>query len=86
MPMKLYNEASIQDIADAIRTKNGLTDTYKVAEMAQAIIDLPSGIGAVTITDTTDSHGGTIRTITAVTVEETEFYQDYISAMTALGV
>ena len=31
------------DIADAIREKNGSSDTYLPTEMAQAILDIPSG-------------------------------------------
>lgn len=34
---KLYEESNIQAIADAIRSKNGSTDTYKTSEMADAI-------------------------------------------------
>lgn len=45
MAMKLYPDTAIQDIADAIRSKNGSTDTYTVGEMAQAIEDIPSGGG-----------------------------------------
>lgn len=37
MPNKLYEESSVQAIADAIRAKNGTTTTYKIAEMAAAI-------------------------------------------------
>lgn len=37
MANKLYDEISIQDIATAIREKNGLTTTYTVSEMADAI-------------------------------------------------
>lgn len=37
MAMKLYNDADIQDIADAIREVNGSSDTYKVSEMADVI-------------------------------------------------
>ncbi len=37
---KLYEETDIQAVADAIREKNGSTDTYKVSEMAQAIRDI----------------------------------------------
>ena len=33
----LINEATLSSIADAIREKNGATDTYKPAEMPQAI-------------------------------------------------
>ena len=34
---KLYEEASVQNIANAIRAKNGETTTYKIGEMATAI-------------------------------------------------
>ena len=37
MAKKLYEEASIRDIANAIREKNKSTTTYKVGEMAAAI-------------------------------------------------
>lgn len=37
---KLYEESSIQNIANAIRSKNGSTDTYKVADMAGVISDI----------------------------------------------
>ena len=37
MANKLYEEASVQAIADSIRAKNGTTTKYKIAEMAGAI-------------------------------------------------
>jgi len=37
MAKKLYEEASVQAIANAIRAKNGSTATYKIAEMAGAV-------------------------------------------------
>lgn len=40
MAKKLYEEASVQAIANAIRAKNGEATTYKVAEMAAAIADI----------------------------------------------
>lgn len=40
MAMKLYNESSIQNIANAIREKNGSSSTYTVGEMSQAISNL----------------------------------------------
>lgn len=43
MAMKLYSDSDIQDIADAIRSKNGSSDTYKVSQMATAISNIPSG-------------------------------------------
>lgn len=45
MALKLYSDTDIQNIANAIRTKNGSSGTYKVSEMAQAIEDIPSGGG-----------------------------------------
>lgn len=37
MAKKLYEEASVLAIANAIRAKNGSTATYKIAEMAGAV-------------------------------------------------
>ena len=37
MAKKLYEETSVQDIANAIRAKNGEATTYKIGEMATAI-------------------------------------------------
>ena len=42
MSKKLYEESNIQDIANAIRDKNGLSDKYKVTEMAGAILAMES--------------------------------------------
>lgn len=56
MALKLYSDTDIQAIADAIRAKNGTSDTYTVAQMAAAVRSisgegggegLPSGISAV---------------------------------------
>lgn len=43
MAMKLYSDSDISDIADAIRSKNGSSDTYKVSQMASAIQAIPTG-------------------------------------------
>nr|DAP21396.1 MAG TPA: tyrosine phosphatase family protein [Caudoviricetes sp.] len=45
MANKLYNDTSIKAIADAIRAKNGKTDTYTVGEMSVAINDISAGGG-----------------------------------------
>ena len=45
MAKKLYEEANIQAIADAIREKNGLSEAYRTSDMAQAILDLSAGSG-----------------------------------------
>lgn len=42
MAKKLYEEASVQDIAAAIREKTGGTETYKVAQMGNAVRSIPS--------------------------------------------
>ena len=45
MANKLYEESEIQNIANAIRSKNGLSETYTVSQMASAILNIPaSGI------------------------------------------
>lgn len=43
MAKKLYEEANIQAIANAIREKNGISATYKVSEMADAILAISGG-------------------------------------------
>lgn len=48
----LVEEASLQNIADAIRIKNELTDTYKPSDMSQAIRDIALGV------DTSDATAG----------------------------
>lgn len=45
MGLKLYEETSVQAIADAIRAKNGSSDTYTISEMSTAIENIPSGGG-----------------------------------------
>lgn len=42
---KLYPEEAVQDIADAIRAKNGLSTLYRIGEMASAIEEIPTGGG-----------------------------------------
>ena len=44
----LVRDSSLQSIADAIRSKNGQTDTYKPAEMAAAIRAIQTGTGGGT--------------------------------------
>lgn len=43
MAKKLYEETNIQAIANAIREKNGISATYKVSEMADAILAISGG-------------------------------------------
>ncbi len=52
MGLKLYDETSVQAIADAIRSKNGSSDTYTISEMSTAIENIPSGGGGGTHTET----------------------------------
>lgn len=49
MANKITNTKYYADIADAIRAKNGSSDTYYPADMAQAIENLPSGGGTVAV-------------------------------------
>ena len=55
----LVQESSLQAIANAIRAQNGSQDTYTPAQMAPAIMDIPSGGGseAVLITKTVSING-----------------------------
>ena len=43
MANKLYQESDIQDIAAAIREKNGTANTYKVADMGNAVRAIQGG-------------------------------------------
>lgn len=40
---KLYEEAAVQDIADAIREKTGGAETYRIAQMGAAVRSIPGG-------------------------------------------
>ena len=51
MSKVLVNESSLTGIADAIRGKNGSTDTYKPSEMAAAITAISGGGGGYDIPD-----------------------------------
>lgn len=44
MAKKLYEETSVQAIADAIREKTGGTETYKIAQMGDAVRRLNIGV------------------------------------------
>lgn len=46
MARVLINESNLQNIADAIRVKNGSSDTYLPSQMASAIDAIPSGGGS----------------------------------------
>lgn len=47
MPKVAVTESYLEDIADAIREKNGLSDTYKPGEMAEAILAIAGGGGII---------------------------------------
>lgn len=57
MALKFYESSDMTAIANAIRSKNGSSDTYLVSEMAAAIDDISSGGDATPIID------GTIRNL-----------------------
>lgn len=59
MANKLYNEQSVQAIADAIRSVSGSTDTYKISEMAAAVAGISTGLDWAELGyDTTGSDKG----------------------------
>lgn len=67
MAKLLYDEQNIKNTADAIREKSGDSDKkYKVADFAQAILDIPTG------------GGGSIDTV-SVGVCVTETIKDYVT-------
>ena len=65
MANKLYNDTSVKAIADAIRAKNGTTNTYNIGEMATAITNIPTGGNcySVDITFPTRLKNGVILTL-----------------------
>lgn len=48
MAQVLVNESSLEDIADAIREKNGSSDTYQPAQMAEAIRSIETSMKKTT--------------------------------------
>lgn len=61
---KLYNESSVRNIADAIRSVNGSTDTYTIGEMAAAVSSISTGLDWAELGyDTTGSSKGTPKII-----------------------
>ena len=64
MPDKMIvTKAKLDALANSIATKSGESIPLTIAEMKAAVDGLT--VGGVVISDTTDSHGGTVRTITA---------------------
>lgn len=62
MAKKLYDETSVQNIANAIREKNGSTSTYTIGEMSQAINDLNTTGGTdISLNITGASVGQTVK-------------------------
>ncbi|MBO7211059.1 MAG: leucine-rich repeat protein [Methanobrevibacter sp.] len=55
MSVKTFTVSYIQAIADAIRAKNGLTRSYKVSEMPEAILDIQSGNDLILLMTGSDS-------------------------------
>lgn len=58
MSRALITEDYLKDIADAIRAKNGSSDTYTPPQMAAAILDIPTG-GDVDIEPLSVTQNGT---------------------------
>lgn len=67
MANKLYDETDIQNIANAIRNKNGSQATYTVSQMASAIENIPSGGGENPLDYFTElsNGGGSVSTLFA---------------------
>lgn len=60
MSNKLYNEQSVQNIANAIRSVNGSTDTYTISEMSAAVAGISTGLDWAQLNyDTSGANKGT---------------------------
>ena len=57
----------------------------KATNTSNDVIEFIEFGGALEVVDTPDSHGGVVRTITAVNIADTDSYIDHQSAMVALG-
>lgn len=75
MAKKLYEESSVQAIANAIRAKNGSTDTYKIAEMPAAISAIETGGGSLEDDVVTHSVSGEYSNDRITTVGKYAFYE-----------
>ena len=64
MTIRYTDDRHYGDIASAIRSKNGTSNTYAPSEMAQAILDIPTGHGeyghAMTVQDASCQNVSTI--------------------------
>lgn len=56
MANKLYEESSVQAIANAIRAKNGTTTKYKIGEMGGAVMGITGGEDTVTVTSSIEHY------------------------------
>lgn len=83
MAMKLYSDSDIQDIADAIRAKNGSQNTYTVSQMAAAITAIPSG-GGISVDDIAQNlePSGVVTLGSGVTsIQSSAFYNKPITSL-----
>ena len=69
----LVTDTELTTVANAIRTRGGTSASLECPdEFVTAIENIPTGgTAAISIEDTTDSAGGTIRTITALDISDT---------------
>lgn len=72
MSKVLVTESYLEDIADAIRSKNGSSDTYTPAEMASAISDI-SGGGTPTLQSKTVTYTPTTTAITDTIIADSGY-------------
>lgn len=69
MGQVLVSKEYLQGIADAIRTKNGLTTKYTPAEMPNAIINIPGGSSTPTIDSLSVTPSATTQTFNSSSVD-----------------
>lgn len=87
MARVIINESNLENIADAIRAKNGSSDTYLPSQMASAISNISSGLDIKKLTATVSADTtGTITLLTDPQLKKARNASNGFVLMRYLGV
>lgn len=87
MAKVLINESNLEDIADAIRAKNGSSDTYLPSQMATAISNISTGLDIKKLTTTVSADStGTVTLLTDDQLKKARNSSNGFVLMRYLGV